>query len=722
MNIQKRNYQNFISVLLSQKKMLIKKIPELKYYFIDIYYPKLKQYIPFLPIGCFRDFDLYASPFSEKPSQLFVSSGSTNSVRARHSFSKKRIDDYGHHATEGLKKFLNHHKLVEPIIVSLIPDPDEWPESSLSAMIKMFENKGTQVFWCKPETFLSTLKNIVPGKNVIIFGTTFHHLQLINSFNTTEKKAQKNLLFQNLNLSIIDTGGTKGKTEAFSLRETKKIFTEFYSLNSSRDLDKKLSNQKIKFFSEYGMCELSSQAWSLSADHNNTFIANKTLIPFAIDLKSFKILSHRQTGFLGFIDTLNYESYPAIITEDLGYIISHKDKSFKLLGRSPDATIKGCSLNIKNFQFSDQSTNPILDYKQNKILRLKRSKINEFKNNVENFNNIQNKLNKSYWNIWNIENLKTSLESVFDLFDGQNFNIGKNTDQNLEHKIFKDKNILLISAANTPISFVYPLLIAALNDAGTITLKIPSIRLNDPLSKKIRNQIIDLYKYLAMEFRKTKFYLSTSKSLENNFHNYDCIFAFGTDETLKVINQRASQNTKIFGFGDIKNAFIINSNAHTPKFLAEICSAWYGRGCLTPICLFVESETPQDYCQNFFHLFSEIMAERFASLRKVHLHAHNLLNFQACLKKNGLNTSCVLSSDFVAVIDLSKYSMELIQKLNLDFSIGGCGLVFVLPHAAKAYMPGLSFDSMFPTIFEFSKKLAPETNQDSLSIPSSKRH
>lgn len=713
MNRQKINFQNFINPLLWQKQELIKKIPELEYYFVNIYSAELKYNIPFLPIRCFRDFDLYVPHSHEKLFRSFVSSGSTNAVRARHSFSQSRLNDYEHYASLGFKNFLIRHDILDPLIISLIPQLKEWPDSSLSAMITMFQKQGLYIEWSNPENFLTILKSIPYKKNVIIFGTTFHHLQLIHSFDTSEKNMQRKILFQNLNLSIIDTGGTKGKTQDFSLREIKTILTKFYSSDTSGATHKNLLTKKINFFSEYGMCELSSQAWSLYRNHNGTFVANETLMPFAIDLKSFEILSTKKTGFLGFIDSLNYESYPAIITEDVGYIISHKNKTFKLLGRSPDATVKGCSLNIKNFQFSNQSMHQRADHKKKKILNLKCSYIKQLKNKGNFFDDIEANLNKSYWKAWDISDLKRTLISIHHLLDSQYLDTG---DKTLEHKIFNDKNVLIISAANTPISFVYPFIISALNHARTIVLKIPSIRLNDPLSKTIRAQIIDLYKYLTTFFTETKFYLSTSKSLENSFNDYDCLFVFGTDETVKIIRQRTSKNTKIFGFGDIKNAFIIDSERHTPKFLQDICSAWYGRGCLTPICLFVESSIAQSYYINFFKLLSETMAMRFALFKKVHFHAHNLLNLHARFKKIGLDTSCILHSNCVAMVDLSKYSVELIQTLDLDFSIGGCGFVLILPYAMKDYISGLSVDSIFPTIFEFSQKLTPETNQDSESM------
>ena len=65
------NYQSeLISKLFTQKNNLTKVHPDLEHYFINIYLKEWNVSLPFLPIRCFRDFDLHCT-YSEKNKEVF---------------------------------------------------------------------------------------------------------------------------------------------------------------------------------------------------------------------------------------------------------------------------------------------------------------------------------------------------------------------------------------------------------------------------------------------------------------------------------------------------------------------------------------------------------------------------------------------------------------------------------------------------------------------------
>jgi hypothetical protein len=53
------NKNKIIENIFLQKEKLIQKIPNIKHYFMDIYVSEFKATLPFLPIRCFRDFNLH---------------------------------------------------------------------------------------------------------------------------------------------------------------------------------------------------------------------------------------------------------------------------------------------------------------------------------------------------------------------------------------------------------------------------------------------------------------------------------------------------------------------------------------------------------------------------------------------------------------------------------------------------------------------------------------
>lgn len=658
--------------ILIQKENLIKKIPELEHYFIPINIPQWSIAIPFLPIRTFRDFDLHTS-YTEETSEkfkIFLSSGSTGNKRSRHIFSQAALENYEKNTCKGFSSFLTRHNINKNTpIISLIPTPTQWPTSSLAAMIEMFAQNKFNIMWfdieSRKENLIDFLAKYPDSTDCLIFGTTFHHLMLANN-SDTKFKDNIQAQFRRLNISIVDTGGTKGRTEALTLEQSIQVLKEFYT------------TPNFSFFSEYGMCELSSQAWSAKKTHDGSFICNETLFPFAISIEKNTILPHGEKGFIGFIDSVNTESWSAIITEDVGYTSS--ENSFHLIGRGPDASIKGCSLNVRSFfTFSKQSAKKLIPLNRNvSPIELK---------------NIISALSKDYkWDKYSLADFQTIAQSIDE---------GIPTDNQ-----YKNKNLLIISAANTPIAWLFPYLIATNSGASSITIKIPSLRLDDYYAEKIIEKTQNLIEIFAQYFPNTKTYIDSNKSIAHTFNEYDIVLTFGTNETLQTISEQINpKKTKFIGKGDIKNSLAVNVTKDTPEHIANLCSLWNGRGCLTPVVLFCEGNTQEvnSWATQFAKCLEKEFTERF-ELNKIGLlqefaHSHNCAFVRGQIKQLGVSDQeLIIRSALTCVVNLTNIPIEKLKFMNLELNFGGCGFVYLLPINLKSQINGLSELDVVPSI------------------------
>ena len=663
--------------LLNQQKKLLEKNPDIKNYFIDIQVPQWGFSVPFLPIRCFRDFDLHTTFTEKKASQykIYNSSGSTGNKRSRHIFSQNALKNYEKNTCQGFSEFLTRQELKQQIpIISFVPPSEVWPTSSLAAMIEMFQENQFQVTYCdideKKENLISILKKIPTGSDCLLFGTTFHHLMLAN-YNSQEFKDEVQNQFKRLSIFIVDTGGTKGRTQAFTLNQSILILKDFYS------------SPNFSFFSEYGMCELSSQAWSTKKIHDGTFTCNKNLFPFSISIENKTTLGINESGFIGFIDLINEESWGAIITEDIG---STSDKNiFHLIGRGPDSSIKGCSLNVTDhFTFDNINENLfIIDHKIKRNIPLHLNEICSYLKEQKNWDN---------YSIQDFQTIASSIEEEIPV-----------------DAAYKNKKGLIISAANTPIAWLFPYLIAAKSGAKSITIKVPSLRLDDYFAQIVINKTVNLIEVISSYFPHTKTAIDENKSLSHTFHHFDFVLTFGTDETLQTISKQIDKNkTAFIGKGDIKNSAVISVNKALPQEYVKYCSLWNGRGCLTPVALFLDGQKNEKltWCKEFASQLETEFLNRF-HVNKINYvqefaHSHNCAFIAGQIKQLGLNEKeHIYRGKLTCVVNLSSVPEKILDKLNPEFNFGGCGFIYLFPISFKDKFSDLKKYSILPILKEY---------------------
>jgi len=142
---------------------------------------------------------------------------------------------------------------------------------------------------------------------------------------------------------VVDTGGYKGRTRELTRDEL------------LARVERQLGVPATWCENEYGMSELSSQAWlgTIAAAAGHALITDapgaRWTPPFlrvrVVDPITLAEVADGDTGLLVFHDLANVWSCAAVRSEDLGV---RRGGGFELLGRAPGATLKGCSLRLED--------------------------------------------------------------------------------------------------------------------------------------------------------------------------------------------------------------------------------------------------------------------------------------------------------------------------------------------------------------------------------------
>lgn len=140
--------------------------------------------------------------------------------------------------------------------------------------------------------------------------------------------AEKYQLSAYPDLTVMETGGMKGKRKEMIRQELHRILKESFNVN--------------QVHSEYSMTELLSQSYSKG---NGIFVSPpwmKVLIRDVYDPLNVGITG--KNGGVNIIDLANIYSCAFIETQDMGII--HEDGSFEISGRMENTISRGCNMLI----------------------------------------------------------------------------------------------------------------------------------------------------------------------------------------------------------------------------------------------------------------------------------------------------------------------------------------------------------------------------------------
>ncbi|WP_312750199.1 LuxE/PaaK family acyltransferase [Epilithonimonas hominis] len=273
--------------------------------------------IPFLPIEMFKNHLVLDK--NAEAENYFQSSGTTQMNRSKHYIADFSL--YEESIYKSFEQFIG--KPEDYIFLGLLPNYSENPHSSLIYMIDFLikkSNKPENGYFLYNHQELFNLLQTLSDKKVILFGVSFALLDFLDYCHANSQTLQFSQT-----LTVIETGGMKGRKEEMTKDELLKIFQNGFKTD--------------KIYSEYSMTELLSQAYSLGENIYKSPNWMKILVRNTED--PFSYVEEGRTGAINIIDLANRHSCAFLATQDLG---KSENGSFQVLGRIDHSDIRGCSL------------------------------------------------------------------------------------------------------------------------------------------------------------------------------------------------------------------------------------------------------------------------------------------------------------------------------------------------------------------------------------------
>lgn len=286
------------------------------------------QDIPAVSTEAFREFDLSTLPVNEACA-VFHTSGTTQERKGRHYYHDLTLYEAAIKASfmPGMGLAMQDR----PIFRILTPSYFTVPTSSLYYMfqkvLEWFGAPGSQFYFKNNELDYAQLcqdlqEDIRQARAIVLLGTAFSWVNFCDYL-------QQHQLTLHLpqGSRLLETGGLKGRARQLSREGLYQLLATTLGLELSQ------------CFSEYGMTELSSQCYSLANSHH--FIPPPWLLTQIIDPERGSEVAVGETGVVQFFDMANLTAISAVMTADLAI---KKPQGFELLGRAPQAALRGCSL------------------------------------------------------------------------------------------------------------------------------------------------------------------------------------------------------------------------------------------------------------------------------------------------------------------------------------------------------------------------------------------
>ncbi len=307
--------------------------------------------IPAVPTDVFKHVRLTTA---DEPVRTFRTSGTTLGRRGEHHFGT--LEAYRASLVGPFKRFcvpdIDEQETLRMLIVA--PSGADLPDSSLSFMLdELLEHFGDDksTYFVEKndagelEMRFQTLRAALDeaaadGVATMLLGTSFGLVEFLDSCEDSWALPAGS--------RVMETGGFKGKSREVSRDELYEMF------------DTRFGIPQVMCVSEYSMTELSSQAYTDNLwnhlqhgardDVGEHQVGVQQTPPWArveiVDPLSFEPIEEPgEEGLIRWYDLANTESVIAVQTSDMGVLV--EGGGFRLLGRAPDAQLRGCSLTIE---------------------------------------------------------------------------------------------------------------------------------------------------------------------------------------------------------------------------------------------------------------------------------------------------------------------------------------------------------------------------------------
>lgn len=293
--------------------------------------------IPAVPTSAFKELEISALTPRQR-THVFHSSGTTAQNPSRHFHNAESLAVY----EASLLPWFRFHVPANKNLALLTPPPTSAPNSSL---VHMFETVRRN-FGAPEKSFLGMMdadgswtlnfQSVLEVLNescrskqpIVILGTAFSFVHLLDHL------AEKNLRFHlPAGSQVMETGGYKNRSRVLRKSELHGLITAYLGVPPE------------KILCEYGMSELSSQAYDLDPLNSSSAARCFRFPPWArvqmISPETGREVAEGESGLVKVFDLANVFSVLAIQTEDLAV---RRGGGFELIGRAELAEPRGCSL------------------------------------------------------------------------------------------------------------------------------------------------------------------------------------------------------------------------------------------------------------------------------------------------------------------------------------------------------------------------------------------
>ena len=267
--------------------------------------------IPFLPIEVFKSRRVYS--FDTEPDIVFTSSTTGGGKPSCHCM--RDVEDYKKTFRAAFRHFYGNPS--QWGIYALLPGYLEREGSSLIYMTNDLIAAGHGGFYLHDHDRL--LKDISDDKGPkILLRVSYALLDLAEKYSPDLSDTV-----------IMETGGMKGKRDEIPKEEFHKLLCKAFNTT--------------KIHSEYGMAELTSQAYSKG---DGLFAPPPWMkIPIRDLNDPFEIVAAGRTGGINILDLANISSCAFIQTQDIGTVDT--EGNFSIFGRADRSEIRGCNLLVQ---------------------------------------------------------------------------------------------------------------------------------------------------------------------------------------------------------------------------------------------------------------------------------------------------------------------------------------------------------------------------------------
>ncbi len=271
---------------------------------------------------------------SEDAKYTFRTSGTTMGARGEHRF--RRIDTYelGAMAFGRACLFRGLGDAVRTLVLG--PSAPDAPDSSLTHMNALFEEEfgsvGPHPYYAREDRFdvARFVRDLSePGfmdAPCIILATSFALVHLIDEL-------RGKMLVLHPSSRVMQTGGYKGKSREVDAAELRAQVATCFGI------------PQRQVVSEYGMTELSSQFYERTAvaayAQSGVYFEPPWARVVPVDPETLQPVADGEIGIARIVDLANVDSAVAVQTADR---VRRVQGGFELLGRTPGAVPRGCSL------------------------------------------------------------------------------------------------------------------------------------------------------------------------------------------------------------------------------------------------------------------------------------------------------------------------------------------------------------------------------------------